>query len=75
LQVSFKPQCRVLPGYFYGKWFPVDMHPVKILKHMIGKILLGMLKGNLVFLKSTIFLKKLRDRNKPAFKEILTVNL
>jgi hypothetical protein len=51
------------------------MHPVKILKHMIGKILLGMLKGNLVFLKSTIFFKKLRDRNKPAFKEILTVNL
>ena len=50
------------------------MHAIKILKHTTDKILLGMLKDNLVFLEATLK-KKIRDRNKPAFKEILTVNL
>ena len=31
----------------------LDMHTIKILKHTIDKILLGMLKDNLVFLKAT----------------------
>lgn len=45
------------PLYFYGKWLSVDMHTIKILKHTIDKILLGVLKGNLVFLKA-VFKKK-----------------
>lgn len=50
------------------------MHTIKILKPTIDEILLGMLKDNLVFLKATLK-KIIRDRNKPAFKEILTANL
>lgn len=56
------------------------MHTIKILKHMTDEILLGMLRDNLVFLEATLEKEVLgrgggTDKNKPAFKEILTANL
>jgi hypothetical protein len=47
------------PLVFLWDMVSVDTHTIKILKLAIDKILLGMLKGNLVFLKATfIFSKK-----------------